>query len=657
MNKPLRVLQVLTSMNRGGAETMVMNCYRAVDKSKVQFDFLVHRESKGDFDDEIESMGGVIYRAIPIRPWSYKNYFRWLDDFFKNHAHEYIAIHSHIQENSYFALTFAQKYGIKNRINTSHAAFDHSYKDVFRKYAKWYGRFTSFRKLACGKDAGKSLYGDNVQFEVLHNFLDIRKYTFNEEKRKRIRLEKNWKEDIIVIGHVGRIDKAKNQLFLIDIFQKFHEQCPNSILVLVGDGDYRTKAVEKVSRLQLENCVQFEGVRRNVQDYLFAFDLFVFPSIREGLPLSVIEAQAAGLQCILSDTVDHSVDVTGNVHFVSLYAELDIWCDQMRSLCHIPHKDTYEDIVKAGYDVHQNVKHLLGLYGVEKPSLADEELLHRPMVTVGLPVYNAENSVSPAIHSILSQTYGDFELIISDDGSTDESLAKIRQMDDPRIRIIEGKENRGIAYRINEQIEAARGVYFARMDADDLMLPNRLQRQVEVMEEHREIDVLGSSIVVMDEHQKILGSRSAVAGNKNLDSVSYLLHPTVMARTKWFRLHLYNPAYSGWEDYELWLRTRRFSNLSALSDPLLIYRDSSKFNVRKFIRRRMIGCKVVKNEWMLFDSPLTALCVLCSNLISCVIVPIVHGLHLDEWRTRKRNKMLTEDEKKQYECLMKKFIS
>lgn len=651
MSEPLRVLHVLTSMNRGGAETMVMNCYRAIDRSQVQFDFLVHREARGDFDEEIESMGGNIYRTIPIRPWSYKRYFELLDDFFKNHAHKYIAIHSHIQENSYFALTFAQKYGIKNRINTSHAAFDHSYKDIFRKYAKWYGRFTDFRKLACGEDAGLSLYGKDAHFEVLHNFLDIKKYTYNEEDRKLFRLEKGWDEDTIVIGHVGRIDKAKNQMFLIDVFQKFHEKNQHSILVLVGDGNYRSKVEEKVCNLHLENCVQIEGRRSNVQDYLRAFDVFVFPSIREGLPLSVIEAQAAGLPCVLSDTIDHSVDVTGNIHFVPLDAGIDIWCNQVFSMCHLPHEDTSQTIAKAGYDVNSNVKRLMELYGInKKPAVAGS-----PMVTIGLPVWNADNSVKDAIKSILSQTYQDYELIVTDDGSMDHSLDVIQEFQDPRIRIIKGKENKGIAYRLNEQIEQAKGKYFVRMDADDLMMPERLNRQIRYMEADSTIDVLGTAVVVVDDNRQILGMR--YSGNKEevFGKANYLLHPTIIAKTAWFKQNLYNPNYSGWEDYDLWLRTRRFSNFAALSEPLLFYRDSLKFNVKKFIKRRMIGNKVVFNEWMFFDNPLSALRILISNSVSCLVVPLIHLLGLDEFRTRRRNRSISDIQ--YYNDLLKSMLN
>lgn len=279
-----------------------------------------------------------------------------------------------------------------------------------------------------------------------------------------------------------------------------------------------------------------------------------------------------------------------------------------------------------------------------------------PKLTIGLPVYNAAGSVKYAILSVLNQTFAEFELIITDDGSTDDTLSVIQSIDDNRIRIVHHDENRGIACRLNEQIMDARGLYFARMDADDLMMSERLQKQVDALDSHPEIDVLGTAIVVMDDNHDILGQRGLVMKDPRIVDVEYLLHPTVMGKTEWFRKNLYNESYSGWEDYELWLRTRSFSHFKALSESLLFYRDSRTFNVRQFIKRRMTGCKVVLNEWRLFNNPLTAFGVLCSNFFSCIIVPIVHVLHLDELRTRRRNNPLAEADRRKYECLLKNFL-
>lgn len=655
MSNPLRVLQVVTVMNQGGAETMVMNHYRVVDRTRVQFDFLVCREERGFYDDEVEAMGGRIFRTMPIRPWCYGSFFKWIDEFFAEHAHEYIAVHSHIQENSGFVFKYAQKYGIRNCIAHSHIAFrGFDCKIPFRKFAHYFQLKYATYNLSCGTDAGKYLYGHR-HFELFNNAIDAKKYSVNLEVRDRIRQELGI-EDRVVLGSVARITWQKNHTFMLDVMAELVKRCPKAMLVLVGTGEKEQEIRQKTESLNLKGHVLMLGNRANVYELLQAFDLFFMPSLFEGLPVSVIEAQAAGLPCVLSDTIDQTTDVTGNVHFVSLDAGLDKWCDQILAVCHLPHMDTYPDIVKAGYDVHENVNRLMAIYGIPE-NCQEEKTLDVPEVTIGMPVWNAADSVGNAIRSVLGQTYKNFELLISDDGSEDQSLQVIRSFQDPRIHIIEGAENRGIAYRLNEQIEQARGKYFVRMDADDLMMPERLEHQIQVMEADPTIDVLGSAVVVMDDDRNLLGYRYSGKADIACGKADYLLHPTILAKTAWFRLHRYNPDYSGWEDYELWLRTRRFSNLAALSEPLLFYRDSLKFDVRKFIHRRAIGNKVVLKEWMYFDNPFSALRVLCSNIASCLIVPIIHFLKMDEWRTKKRNAPLSDADRQRYESLIKKILS
>lgn len=654
MSIPYRVLQVVTVMNQGGAETMLMNHYRVLDRSKVQFDFLVCRKERGFFDDEIENLGGRIFRTIPIRPWHYLKFFNWVDDFFAEHAHEYVAVHSHIQENSGFVFKYAQKHGIRICIAHSHIAFRGvDCKMPFRKFAHYFQLKYSTYNLSCGLEAGKYLFSHR-HFELFNNAIDANKYKVDLVVRNRIRKELSI-ENRVVLGSVARITWQKNHSFMLDVMSELVKRCPEALLVIVGSGDKTPEVLQKIEQLKLKDHVLMLGNRANVYELLQAFDVFFMPSLFEGLPVSVIEAQAAGLQCILSDTIDRTTDVTGNVHFVPLSASLNIWCEQILAVCQLAHMNTYQSIVKAGYDVHENVKHLLSYYGIEDDSNSTKtDSKSGPMITVGIPVWNAEKYIVNAIKSVLSQTYQNFELLISDDGSSDSTLSIVRSFTDPRIRIIEGNGNVGIASRLNEQIEQARGKYFARMDADDIMFPTRLERQIEIMEKSPAIDVLGTSIIAIDESFSILGLRRSWKGKEEYGKANYLLHPTIMARTKWVKANLYNPAYSGWEDYELWLRTCRFSNFEALAEPLLFYRDSLNFDIPKFIHRRMIGIKVVVNEWMYYDNLGSAIHALFSNLVSCVLVPLVHVLRFDKFIIRRRNEELPNDYQKEYHILLDK---
>lgn len=358
---PKRVLQVVAIMNNGGAENMIMNYYRAIDRNKIQFDFLVHYSDKGFFDDEIRSLGGSIYCAIPIRPWTYYNYLKFLDDFFSFH-NDYIAVHAHIQEQCGIVLKYAAKYGIKICISNSHIA-SHSIdlKYPFRILGKYFTCKYTTDRLACGRDAGRFLY-NNENFVVLKNAIKVENFVFNAVKRNQLRKAWGLSDDLLVVGHIGRFNPQKNHSFLIDIFKEIHIKKTNSILVLIGDGYLRNSIVQKVKRLGLIRDVKFLGIVSNVCDILQCFDVLLFPSLYEGLPVSIIEAQASGLQCVLSDSIDRETDVTGNCSFLSLKQSPSEWADLTLNVANRAREDTSEEIQKAGYDVTKNISWLTELY-------------------------------------------------------------------------------------------------------------------------------------------------------------------------------------------------------------------------------------------------------------------------------------------------------
>ncbi|MCQ2246322.1 MAG: glycosyltransferase [Bacteroidaceae bacterium] len=278
-----------------------------------------------------------------------------------------------------------------------------------------------------------------------------------------------------------------------------------------------------------------------------------------------------------------------------------------------------------------------------------------PKITVGIPVYNAEKTIARAIQSVLNQTYTDFELIIIDDGSTDGTLQVIQSFNDPCIRLFHDTENKGIAFRLNQQISLAQGDYFARMDADDIMFPNRLERQLEVLEQHPEIDVLGSSVIVVDENCRILGYRGKIEKN-GMTTVDSFSHPTVMGKLSWFRTNLYNEKYSGWEDYDLWLRTRNSSVFKCLDEPLLFYKDSLRYNTGQYAKRHLIGNKVLCEERRFFHNPFAAYWLMLVNLFKIVVVWLFHLVHLDALIIKRRNKSLSGDELQKYQVLLSKVL-
>lgn len=351
-------------MNRGGAETMVMNHYRALDRTKVQFDFLVHRQDKGAYDDEIESLGGRIFRAPAIRPWTYLSYFRWLNTFFKGHISEFKAVHGHIQENSGFALYFAKKYGIEKRIASSHIAnLGIDFKYIFRQFGKLWTWHNANVRLACGEEAGKFLYGHR-DFKVLKNAIPTQKYLFNPHIRFETRQELGLNDNQIIIGSVARLCPQKNHKFILDTFRHFFNLNPNSTLLLVGEGPLSAELQMYAQNLNIANHVRFLGARSDINRLLQAFDVFFMPSLFEGLPVSVIEAQAAGLQCVLSDTIDSTTNITGNVHFISLDSPAEVWVSELEKASQQPRTDTLNHIVDSGYDVRDNIRKLFSMYGL-----------------------------------------------------------------------------------------------------------------------------------------------------------------------------------------------------------------------------------------------------------------------------------------------------
>lgn len=363
--QPYRVLQVVAVMDRGGTETMLMNHYRALDRSKVQFDFLVHTQKEGAYDKEILSMGGRIFHAPLIRPWSYISYFNWLKKFFSDNGADFIAVHSHIQENSGFALSYAKKAGIDHRLMTSHIAPQSiDYKFVFRCFANLYAKSSVTDRLACGYAAGRHLYGKR-SFQVINNAIDTDSFIFNDSVRNKMREEMGIHKNEILIGHVGRFNPQKNHKFIIQILSKAIARNASVKAALVGDGYMKEEIKRLVDEYGLDGKILFLGNRPDVSQILQAFDVYLMPSLYEGLPVSVVEAQAAGLPCVLSDTIDRSCDVTGNVRFLPLNAPVEDWCDAIEHAARMPRRDTKSDIVKAGYDVHENLKILLPLYGID----------------------------------------------------------------------------------------------------------------------------------------------------------------------------------------------------------------------------------------------------------------------------------------------------
>ena len=365
--EPIRILQVFTILNRGGSETMIMNYYRSIDRSKIQFDFLVHRQEKGEYDDEIENMGGKIYRMLPIRPGNFAEYKKRLDGFFQQHK-EYKIVHAHLNALSTFVLYAAKKHGVLVRIAHSHTThYNWNLKVLFRECSRMLLNQQCTHRCACSEKAGSWLFGKKYTPEVivLKNAIEAEAFRFKEESRRCVREILNL-QDRYIIGHIGSFTKAKNHKFIIDIFYSIRKRVENAVLLLVGEGELKQEMIQKVETLGLKDSVMFLGYRGDVHEIMQAFDVFLFPSLFEGLPVAMIEAQAAGLPCVISDTIPAEVKITDLVEFNSLSKSSPYWAEQITKYKNGYHReDRSEEIVKSGYDIKDNAKWLEGFYLTE----------------------------------------------------------------------------------------------------------------------------------------------------------------------------------------------------------------------------------------------------------------------------------------------------
>lgn len=366
MLKPIRVLQVFGRMDRGGAETMIMNLYRNIDRSKVQFDFLVHTDDQCDYDGEIRKLGGNIYHIVRYTGKNHLLYIKKWHDFLESHP-EFKIVHGHMRSTASIYLKIAKRYGLFT-IAHSHsiASRGNTIERLIKNIMQIPVRFSADYFLACSNEAGKWLFGEKItskdNYKVLKNAIDVKNYTFDEDKRSEMR-KLLGVEDGFVVGHVGSFTHPKNHKFLLNVFNEIQKQYQASLLLLIGEGELRAEIEKQISDLGLQEKVLLTGTISNVNEYLQAMDVFVFPSIFEGIGLATIEAQAAGLPCIVSDRIPREAFITDLIKSLPLNQNVGVWAQAILEIKNgFKRKDTSNEIYKAGYDVERNTRWLERFY-------------------------------------------------------------------------------------------------------------------------------------------------------------------------------------------------------------------------------------------------------------------------------------------------------
>ncbi|MEA4866745.1 MAG: glycosyltransferase family 1 protein [Sphaerochaeta sp.] len=365
MEQVERILQVLGSLEIGGAEVMIMNLYRQIDRSKIQFDFIVHTSRHCFFEDEISRLGGRVYRVPRFSGFNILQYLRAWKDFFRNHP-EFRVVHSHVTSSSALHLGIAKQFHLYTIAHSHSVKMFHGIKGVMDRVFSFPTRWIANQFFACSKAAGQARFGrrvvDSCKFTIIKNALDVNRLGYSPDTRETYRKQLNL-DGKFVVGHVGRFDAMKNHDFLIRLFSLVHERQPNAVLVLIGDGEQRATIETLIKRFALEDAVKLLGTRSDVVELLQAMDVFVFPSIAEGLGISVIEAQATGLPCIVSSCVPEDVRITGLVKFLDLKDPMEMWVEAILQYVN-GHKRSshFEALTNHGYDVVATAEYLQAFY-------------------------------------------------------------------------------------------------------------------------------------------------------------------------------------------------------------------------------------------------------------------------------------------------------
>ena len=366
VNSLIRVLQSVSNMNRAGTETMLMNYYRHIDRDRVQFDFLCNKNKPGAYDAEIEELGGRIFRTPGFNPFHYNRYLKYMHNLFQEHP-EYRIIHSHNSALGVYPLYAAKREGIEHRIAHVHsAAFTADYKLPIKMFCRPLLPHCANHRWGCGVKAVTFYYGKkrvaNHETRVIHNAIEIDRFLYNENVREKMRNQNNL-QGKFVIGHVGRFASQKNHSFLVDIFSEIVKRDKSAALVLLGDGELLEKMKEKVRGLGLQDAVLFPGNVNNVNEWYQAMDVFVLPSIWEGLPVSGIEAQTADLPCFFSEDVTREAAILPTASFISRKQGPDVWAERILSCKNRSGRTSQKSVIQdAGYDINVEAVKLMQLY-------------------------------------------------------------------------------------------------------------------------------------------------------------------------------------------------------------------------------------------------------------------------------------------------------
>lgn len=361
MEEPIRVLHILQRMEAGGTQALLMNIFRNIDRSKVQFDFLVEYPDKQFYDEEILKLGGKVYYSNVRNDFNIFKFEKKLKKIIKEN--NYKIVHVHAYTIGYFCLKVAKECGVPIRIAHSHSnEATRDFKYLPKLFLQRIYTVYATNLMACSEDAGKYLF-KNKKFEVMNNAIDSRKFIYNKEIREKIRKKLNI-ENSFVVGHIGRFKPEKNHKFLIEIFSEVKRKKNNAKLLLIGTGDLENSIKKQVQELNLQNDVIFLGNRTDVNNLYQAMDIFIFPSLFEGLGIVAIEAQASGTPIVCSNKLPPEIEISSICKKLSLSETAEVWADEAIKLAedNKSKRNLQQEVINAGFDLSDIVNKLQDFY-------------------------------------------------------------------------------------------------------------------------------------------------------------------------------------------------------------------------------------------------------------------------------------------------------
>ena len=366
----VRILCVTTKLCTGGVQSFLINYARILKTYNVFFDYIVQTKEEQVYDKEVLNMGGKIYRVTPISD-SIWEYIRGVRGILKEHP-EYKNIHIHLNYLSIYPLLAAYLEKIPSRIVHSHSNYEASsvLVSIARFFIRLFFSFAATTRMSCSLAAAEWLYGKQSvrrgKIRIINNAIDIERFSFSLEVRNKIRKQLLISDDTVVLIHVGSFSPVKNHSFILSLFKEYHCRNKKSKLILCGDGNLRSEIERNIKKEGLEKDVFLLGNVSDVEKYLCAADVFVFPSFFEGLALSAIEAQSTGLCCVISNTINDEVVVCSK-NVVCLPLNVELWINQIfmfqKELFHL--EDRYSakfEVANSGYSIVNQCKYLMKIY-------------------------------------------------------------------------------------------------------------------------------------------------------------------------------------------------------------------------------------------------------------------------------------------------------